>query len=81
MLCQMESLVLLVPDDDSRNGNVPNTFEVHGSDFNNVTNFLALENTITSPASHAGHIEQLRAVDHMVIWRTGILTSELVPGS
>jgi hypothetical protein len=60
--------------------NVPDTLQVHGSDFHHVANFLALENTVTSPSSHASHIEQLRAVDHMVICSTGTLATELVPG-
>jgi hypothetical protein len=81
MLYRMESLALSVHVNDSCIDNVPNALQVHGSDFHHVTNFLALENTITSPSSHAGHVEQLRAVDHMVICSTCTLTSALVPGS
>jgi hypothetical protein len=81
MLYRTESLALLVHINNSKNDNVPNTLQVHGSDLHHVTNFLALENTITSPSRHAGHIEQLRAVNHVIICSTGTLTSEPVPGS
>lgn len=46
---------------------LPNTLQVHGANFDNVTRLLALENSITSSSCHPSDIEQLRTVDHVVV--------------
>jgi len=46
----------------------PDAFQVHWADFDYVFEFLALENTVSSSAGHACYVEELGAVDHMVIF-------------
>ena len=48
-------------------GSLPNTFEVHRSNFYDVSSLFTLENTITAPSRHACDIQEFRPVDHMVI--------------
>ena len=45
----------------------PDTLQVHWSNFDNVSHFLALQDTISSPSGHTCNIQKLRAVDHVVI--------------
>lgn len=47
---------------------LPDTLEMHWTDFHDLSHFLAFENAIPSPSSHAGDIEELCAVYHMVVW-------------
>jgi hypothetical protein len=46
---------------------LPNTFEMHGSDLYYVARFLALQDAVTTTSRHASHIEELCAVNHVVI--------------
>lgn len=46
---------------------LPNTLQVHRADLHNMSDLLALENTISAPTCHAGHIEQLGTIDHVII--------------
>jgi hypothetical protein len=59
--------------------NPPNTLQVHRSDFHHMADFLAFENAITSTPSHAGDVEQLRAIDHVIIWGIGASVQDLGP--
>lgn len=51
--------------------NIPNTLQVHGTDFDDMTDLFAFQNTVTTTASHAGDIEQFGAVDHVVVFSAG----------
>ena len=51
--------------------NTPDTFEVHRADLDDMSGLLALQDTITAASRHARHIEQLSAVDHVVVFTTG----------
>lgn len=46
---------------------LPDSFEVHWSDFDYMLEFLALENAVSSSAGHACYVEELGTIDHMVI--------------
>ena len=48
--------------------NTPDTFEVHRADLDDMSGLLALQDTITAASRHARHIEQLSAIDHMVVF-------------
>lgn len=45
----------------------PNAFQVHGANLDDMPYFLTLENSISSASRHAGNIEQLSSIDHMVV--------------
>jgi hypothetical protein len=42
---------------------------MHRANFHDMSNFLALQNAISTTTSHASNIQQFRAVDHVVILR------------
>lgn len=46
----------------------PDTFQVHRTDFDNVTRLLALQDTITTSTRHASDVQQFGAVDHVVVF-------------
>lgn len=46
---------------------VPDTLQVHRTDFDDVSCLFALENAVSATSSHASHIEQLCAVDHVIV--------------
>lgn len=48
----------------------PHALEMHGANFDHVSDFLRLENAIPPASSHSHHIEQLCAIDHVVIFST-----------
>lgn len=48
---------------------LPDSFQMHGADLDNVPRLLALEKTISSSAGHACHVQKFCAVDHVIIWR------------
>lgn len=50
------------------NGDLPDAFEVHWADLDYVLQLLALEDAVSSSAGHACYVEELGAVDHMVIF-------------
>jgi hypothetical protein len=47
----------------------PNTLEMHRTNFDYVSHFLAFEDAISTSSGHSSDIEELCAVDHMVICR------------
>jgi hypothetical protein len=66
LLCD---LLLVGELEGSLKGN-PDTLQVHRTNLDNVACLLALENTITSTSRHAGNIEELGAVDHVIVLTT-----------
>ena len=50
---------------------LPNTLQVHRTDFDDMTDLFAFQDTITTTTSHAGDIEQFGAVDHVVVFPAG----------
>lgn len=46
----------------------PNAFQMHGTDLDNMTRLLTLQNTVSSTPGHAGHIQQFRTVNHVVVF-------------
>lgn len=44
---------------------------MHGTDFDDMTDLFAFQNTITTTARHAGDVEQFGAVDHVVVFPAG----------
>lgn len=51
--------------------NIPNSLQMHGTDLDNVTDLLALENAIPTTTCHACHVQQLGAVDHGIVYDIG----------
>lgn len=49
---------------------VPDTLQVHGANFHDVANLLTLQDSIPSTTGHTGNVEQLGAVDHVVVCET-----------
>lgn len=47
--------------------NIPYALEMHGPNLHNVAHFFALENTISSTTSHPGNVQELGAIDHVII--------------
>lgn len=48
----------------------PHTFQVHRSDLDNMPNLLQLQDTVTATTRHLGHVQELGAVDHVVVGTT-----------
>tara|TARA_R110002003_G_scaffold391_18_gene19549 strand:+ start:922 stop:1269 length:348 start_codon:yes stop_codon:yes gene_type:complete len=46
----------------------PNAFEVHRTDFNHMSTLLTHQHAVSSASCYSGHIEQLGAVDHVIIF-------------
>jgi len=46
----------------------PNALEMHGAYFDHGASLLTLEDAVTSTAGHASHVQELGAVDHMIVW-------------
>lgn len=46
----------------------PDTLQVHRTNLDHVSVFLALQNAVATTARHASNIEQLGTVDHVVIF-------------
>jgi hypothetical protein len=42
---------------------------MHGTNLDNMARLFALENTISSSSGHACDIEQLCAIDHVIVWK------------
>ncbi|KAI3481787.1 hypothetical protein L1887_55634 [Cichorium endivia] len=49
----------------------PDTFEVHGADLDDDALLLVLEDAVTLAARHAAHVQELGAVDHVVVVPSG----------
>lgn len=47
--------------------NSPDALEVHGADFDDDALLFVLEDPVALPAGHAADVEQLCAVDHVVV--------------
>jgi hypothetical protein len=47
---------------------LPDTFEVHRADFDNMTRLLALQDAISSASRHSGDIQKLGTVDHVIVY-------------
>ena len=54
-------------DGQSEDGNLPNALEMHGPDLDDLAGFFALEDPVSPTSGHASHVEQLCAVDHVVV--------------
>ena len=48
--------------------NSPDAFQMHRTNLHYMSSFLALENTVTTTPRHASNVQQLRAVDHVVVF-------------
>lgn len=48
----------------------PHALEMHGAGLDHMTQLLSLENTVSSASGHAGHVEELGTVDHVVVLST-----------
>lgn len=46
----------------------PDALQVHRTDLDDIPSLLTLEDTVTTPTSHACDIEQLGAIDHVIIF-------------
>lgn len=47
--------------------NIPDSLQMHGSYFYHMTDFFTLENSIAATAGHTRDIQQLCAIDHLVV--------------
>lgn len=47
--------------------NLPNSLKMHGSDLDHMSNLLALQDTVAATSGHTGHVEELGAIDHVVV--------------
>lgn len=54
-------------DFEPRGSCIPDTLQVHRANLDDVANLLALQNPITSTTGHTGNVEQLGAVNHVVV--------------
>ena len=48
--------------------NSPDAFQMHRTNLYYMPSFLALENTVTTTPRHASNVQQLRAVNHVVVF-------------
>lgn len=46
----------------------PDTFQMHWTNLDDMLLLLALEDTVTSASGHASNIQELGAIDHVVIF-------------
>jgi hypothetical protein len=54
----------------------PNTLQMHRPDLDNMPGLLALQNSIPASTGHSCYVEQLRAVDHVVVYGWSILVPD-----
>jgi hypothetical protein len=47
---------------------LPDAFQMHWANLNNVLLLLTLENTITAASGHTSNIEKFGAVNHMIVY-------------
>jgi hypothetical protein len=50
-------------------GTLPDTLQMHRANLHNMSNFLALENSVTAATRHSRNVQKFCAVDHVVIWK------------
>jgi hypothetical protein len=43
---------------------------MHGANLDDVADLLALENAVAPAARHARHVQQLGAVDHVIVYKS-----------
>jgi hypothetical protein len=48
----------------------PDTLQVHGTNLDNMTRLFALQDAIASTSGHACDVQQLCAIDHMVVYKS-----------
>lgn len=48
--------------------NSPDAFQMHRTNLHYMSSLLALENTVTTTPRHASNVQQLRSVDHVVVF-------------
>jgi len=58
LVCKIQSTVVRNPD----------TFEVHGTNLDDMAGLFALQNTVSPTSRHTSYIQQLRAVDHVIVF-------------
>lgn len=46
---------------------LPDALEMHGPDLDDVADLLAFENAVSTSSGHSSDVEQLGAVDHVVV--------------
>ena len=51
---------------------IPHALEVHRTDFDHVSHLFTLQNAIATTTCHACYVQQLRAVDEVIIYRIQI---------
>jgi hypothetical protein len=47
---------------------LPNSLQMHWSNLDDVSGLFTLQNTISASACHTGNVEQLGAIDHVIIY-------------
>ncbi len=47
---------------------LPDSFQMHWADLDHVLLLLTLENAVTSASCHTSNVEELGAVDHVVVY-------------
>ena len=50
------------------NDHLPDAFEVHGPDLDHMPHLLALQDAVATTSGHSRDIQQLGAVDHVIIY-------------
>lgn len=45
----------------------PDSFQMHGPNLHHMSHFLTLQDTVSPAPSHSSNVEELGAVDHVVI--------------
>jgi hypothetical protein len=61
-------LLVSLPTFDIFSSDLPDAFQVHRPNFDNMSSLLALENAVATSPRHAGDVQQLRTVDHVVVF-------------
>lgn len=46
----------------------PDSFQVHWSNFDDMSCFFAFQNTVSSPSRHSSYVEQFCSINHVVIF-------------
>lgn len=46
---------------------IPNALQMHWADFDNMSGLFALQDTVTTSSCHAGNVQKLCTVDHVII--------------
>jgi hypothetical protein len=62
------AFVSIILDHNIHNKDIPHSLQVHRANLHNMADLLALEDTVPTTSSHTSHVEQLGAVDHVVVY-------------